>query len=125
MSRTVATRVAIYVEPMWVGNTDNGELIHPMRGGSRLTDDESTFMVGVGSRVRVWSSLFAVAEIVPRVAGFENGDHHATFGLETQLGGHVFQLNFSNSLGTTPAQVAQGGSEDDWFIGFNISRKFF
>jgi plastocyanin len=124
ISRTLATRVAVYAQPVWVGNTNNGELLHPELGPRRL-DDESTFMVGVGSRIRIWKSLLAVGEIVPRVAGFDNGDHHATFGIESQLGGHVFQLNFSNSIGTTPAQVAQGGSEDDWFIGFNISRKFF
>ena len=34
-------------------------------------------------------------------------------------------INFSRGLGTTMGQVARGGSEDDWFIGFNISRKFW
>jgi len=42
------------------------------------------------------------------------------------VGGHAFQLNFSNDLGTTPAQTARGQQgSDDWFIGFNISRKFY
>ena len=123
ISKTVATRVAVYAEPLWVGNTNNGALLHPELGP--LSDDESSFVVGVGGRVRIWKSLLGVGEFVPRVAGFENGSHHATFGAEFQFGGHVFQVNFSNSLSTTPAQVAQGGSEDDWFIGFNISRRFF
>ena len=49
-----------------------------------------------------------------------------TFGLEKLVGGHVFQVNFSNSVGTTLSQVAQGGtSNDDWYLGFNISRKFW
>ena len=123
ISRTMATRVSVYAEPLWVGNTNNGELLHPEIG--LRSDDESTFVVGLGGRVQIWKSLLGVAEFVPRAAGFKNGDHHATVGAEFQLGGHVFQLNFSNSLATTPAQVAQGGSLDNWYIGFNISRKFF
>jgi len=35
-------------------------------------------------------------------------------------------LNFSNALGTTRAQVARGAfNNDDWYMGFNISRKFY
>ena len=46
--------------------------------------------------------------------------------LQKRAGGHVFQLNFSNSTGTTPGQVARGGgSNDDWYMGFNIARKFW
>ncbi len=49
----------------------------------------------------------------------------AAFGIEHRIGGHSFQINFSNDLGTTPAQVARGRRTDDWHIGFNISRKFY
>ena len=49
-----------------------------------------------------------------------------SFGFEQRAGGHVFQLNFSNGFGTTLAQVARGGTaKDDWYLGFNLSRKFF
>ena len=49
-----------------------------------------------------------------------------SFGIEQRAGGHMFQLNFSNGFGTTLAQVARGGTaHDDWYIGFNLSRKFF
>jgi hypothetical protein len=41
------------------------------------------------------------------------------------VGGHSFLLNFSNGIGTTMAQVARGGTEADWYIGFNITRKFY
>ncbi len=38
----------------------------------------------------------------------------------------MFQLNFSNGFGTTLAQVARGASSNnDWYLGFNLSRKFF
>ena len=44
----------------------------------------------------------------------------------TTAGGHSFQINVSNGFGTTLGQLAGGGvSYDDWYIGFNISRKFF
>ena len=45
--------------------------------------------------------------------------------LEKRVGGHFFQLNVSNALGTTMAQIAQGGpQQNNWFLGFNLSRKF-
>jgi hypothetical protein len=49
-----------------------------------------------------------------------------SFGIEKRAGGHLFQLNFSNGFGTTFGQVARGGfTYDDWYLGFNIARKFF
>jgi hypothetical protein len=51
---------------------------------------------------------------------------HGSFAIEKRLGGHVFQLNFSNSFGTTMGQIARGGfNNDNWYLGFNISRKFY
>ena len=48
------------------------------------------------------------------------------FGIEKRLGGHSFQLNFSNSIGSTIGQMARGaGGNEDWYLGFNISRKFY
>ena len=58
-------------------------------------------------------------------AGFDPGSTHMSLGVEMRAGGHAFQINFSRGLETTMGQVARGGSEDDWFIGFNISRKFW
>jgi hypothetical protein len=35
-------------------------------------------------------------------------------------------LNVSNGFGTTLGQIARGASSNDnWYIGFNIARKFF
>src|SRR5262249_34928211 len=44
-------------------------------------------------------------------------------GIEKWTGGHALQLNISNSFGTTPGQIARGGSEAGVFPGFNITRK--
>jgi hypothetical protein len=46
ISRTLSSRVAVYAQPVWVGNTNNGELLHP-HFGPFLSSDDSTFMVGV------------------------------------------------------------------------------
>ena len=56
----------------------------------------------------------------------ERAANHLSFGIEKRVGGHSFQLNFSNYFATTLATIARGaGSGDDWYIGFNLSRKFF
>jgi hypothetical protein len=67
-----------------------------------------------------------VGEFAPRVSGYDPGVNHGSFGLEKRAGGHTFQVNFSNGFGTTMGQIARGGTGgDDWYLGFNISRKFF
>ena len=109
---------AVYAMPMFLHNTNQlpGDLV----------DDNDTVIVGVGARVRVRPSVYLVGEYTPRVAGYDPRDHQGSFGIEKRWGGHVFQLNFSNGFGTTMGQLARGGiSNDDWFIGFNIARKFF
>ena len=114
----------MYVEPTWVGNVNTPGRFHPPADDG-VTDDDDAFMVGLGARLRVRPTVYLVGEYVPRISGFDLGSHHASFAIEKRVGGHSFQINFSNSLGTTPAQIAQGASKDDWFIGFNIARKFY
>lgn len=116
ISRELGDRGAVYVSPMWVNNSN------PLPGD--LVDDNDTIMVGVGARIRIRPTVYLVGEVSPR-AGYKPDSHHASFGLEKRAGGHTFQLNFSNGLRNTPGQLARGGSGDDWFLGFNISRKFF
>ena len=117
ISREFGEYGAIYVDPVWVNNSN------PLP--EDLTDDNDTFLVGIGARVRIRPTVYLVGEFVPRT-GFTPGTHHGSFGLEKRAGGHLFQVNFSTGLGTTFGQLARGGaSSDDWFLGFNISRKFF
>jgi hypothetical protein len=67
-----------------------------------------------------------MAEITPRLAGYDADANQVTFGVESRAGGHLFQINVGNGLGTTFGQLARGGAAyDQWFLGFNISRKFF
>lgn len=118
VSRTLPRFGALYVEPIWVRNSN----LAP----DELGGDNDTFMVGLAARVRIRPTVYLVGEIVPRVAGHDPGVTHGTFGIEKRAGGHMFQLNFSNGFGTTMGQLARGGlRNDDWYLGFNISRKFF
>jgi len=117
ISRELGRHGAVYVEPMWVSNSN----LLP----SEIVDENDTFMVGLGARVRVRPTVYIVGEFVPRT-GNTPGVNHGTFGLEKVVGGHTFQVNFSNGFGTTMGQLSRGGTgSDDWYLGFNISRKFF
>ena len=118
LSREIGDYGALYVEPMWVNNSN------PLP--EELIEDNNTVMIGLGARLRIRPTVYLLVEGSPRVAGFTPGVTLASFGIEKRSGGHLFQLNFSNGLATTFAQIARGGFEgNDWHIGFNISRKFF
>jgi hypothetical protein len=116
LSRELGERGALYLQPSYVGNTN------------LISDegDDYTVMAGLGARLRVARNTYVFVEGSPRVAGYKEGVTLVSFGFEQRAGGHVFQLNFSNGFGTTLAQVARGGTaKDDWYLGFNLSRKFF
>jgi hypothetical protein len=118
VSRELGSYGAVYAQPMWVNNSN------PMP--SEVVDSNDTFLLGLGARIRIRPTVYLVGEFAPRMAGYDPGVHHGSFGLEKRAGGHVFQVNFSNGFGTTMGQVARGGTGgDDWYLGFNISRKFF
>jgi hypothetical protein len=116
LSHELGDRGAIYLQPSFVSNTN---LVSDV-------GDDFTAMAGVGARVRVSHNTYLFAEGSPRIAGYKPGVTLISFGLEERAGGHVFQLNFSNGFGTTMAQVARGGTaKKDWYLGFNLSRKFY
>jgi hypothetical protein len=118
VSRKFGDVASVYVEPIWVNNSN------PLP--SELVDDNDTFIVGLGARVRIRPTVYLVGEFAPRAGGFEPLTNHGSFAIEKRVGGHMFQLNFSNSFATTMGQIARGGpTSEDWYMGFNISRKFF
>ena len=118
VSRTAGDWLALYAEPAWLGNTD------PTGGAG---PDRDTFVVSFGGRVRMRPSVYGVVEVTPRVSGFAPRDPEVAFAVEKRLGGHVFQLNVSNTIATTLAGTLKtgGADTDSWYIGFNISRKFY
>jgi hypothetical protein len=114
-SRKFGRYAVLYAEPLVALNSS------PF-----ATGDEHSLLLGLGGRLRIRSTVYVVGEITPRLAGFDPGAHQVSFGIEKRAGGHLFQLNFSNGFGTTFGQMARGGfTYDDWYLGFNIARKFF
>jgi hypothetical protein len=118
VSKKVAKIAALYAEPIVVFNTNALP--------SEEADHNDTFILGLGGRLRLRPSMYVVGEYSPRLAGYDPGVGLISFGLEGRAGGHLFQINFSNGIGTTLGQIARGAVDNNsWFIGFNISRKFF
>ena len=118
VSRELGERGALYAAPAYVNNS----ALVP----SELVDDNDTVLLGLGTRLRIRRNTFVTLEGTPRLTGYAPGATLVAVGIEQRAGGHVFQLTFSNGLGTTLAQVARGGTaKDDWYIGFNLSRKFY
>ncbi len=119
-SRKVGGLVALYVEPIYIFNT-RPELL------TNLSSDNDTLMLGLGARIRIRPTVYLVGEITPRLWGFQPGETQTSFGIEARPGGHLFQFNVGNGFGTTLGQLAHNGGFDfdHWYIGFNISRKFF
>jgi hypothetical protein len=119
-SHRFGTRAAAYLQPIIVINAN----VDPA-----LADEpDHSALLGLAGRYRLTPNgrAYVFAEFVPRVAGFDAGVHHFSFGIEERIGRHVFQFNVSNSLGTTMGQLARGGPDgNDWFIGFNLTRKFY
>lgn len=117
VSRELRDRAALYVQPVWVGNTN----LLP----ADLAADNHTLLVGVGARLRVRPTVYLVAEAAPRAAGFAPGADQVSLGIEKRAGGHMFQLTVQNGFGTTPGQLARGAiGSDRWYLGFSISRRF-
>jgi hypothetical protein len=114
VSRTVSDVAALYVAPIWVNNT-----------AATIGDEQNTFYMGMGGRLRIRPTVYLVAEVSPRVNGYAPGKSQYGFAIEKRAGGHMFQLNFTNSFGTTLGQIARGGTPDALYMGFNLSRKFF
>ncbi|MEO8071058.1 MAG: DUF5777 family beta-barrel protein [Acidobacteriota bacterium] len=132
ISRKIAGRYAAYLVPTWVNNTAASlDAIGHQHGGDQATEDpdhhdhRSTFYVGVGGRIRVSSGTYLVGEISPRISGYAPDEVEYGFGIEERVGAHMFSLTFTNTFGTTAAQVARGGTANSLYLGFNLARKFF
>ncbi len=114
ISRSVGSRLAAYIEPFWVHDT-----------AAEAGLDMNTSFLGIGGTFRIRNQIYVVGEISPRLSGYTPGDALFAFAIEKRVGGHVFQLNFTNAPATTFAQIARGGFPGSLSMGFNLSRKFF
>jgi hypothetical protein len=115
ISRDLGKWAAVYAVPMWVHNSA------ALTGQTR-----DTGFVGLGASLRVRPTVYLIGEISPRLGGYVQGKPEWGFGVSKRLGGHVFDLTFTNTTqGTTFAQMARGGFPDSLYFGFNLARKFF
>lgn len=137
ISRKIGGRIALYASPIWVGNTnaslapiehdhDHGEDTeeHEHDDG-QVFERRGTFLLGLATRLRLTSTLYAVGEVTPRVTGHAPDEAEFGFGLEKRVGGHAFTLTFTNTFSTTFAQLARGGPVNALYLGFNLGRKFY
>lgn len=124
ISRLVGTRLAAYVTPMWVDNTAPS-LTPTGENGALAEARRSTTFVGLGGRVRIAGSTYLAAEVVIRTGGYAPDRAAYGFSLEKRAGSHMFSLTFTNTFGTTLAQVARGGAANSLYLGFNLGRKFY
>jgi hypothetical protein len=124
--------LVLYTAPMYVAHTaaldfleGHDEHDHGVGGAEdEHAGHDDTFMLGLGGRVRLRPSVYATAEVSPRLAGHDPGGATWGFGIEKKTEGHTLQLNFTHSYGTTFGQLARLGNEHDIYLGFNITRRF-
>jgi hypothetical protein len=114
VSRKFGDIAAVYAVPMWAHNTAAAAGI-----------DRDTGVIGLGARLRIRPTVYLTGEVSPRIGGYEPGDSEYGFAIEKRVGLHLFQLNFTNTLGTTSAQLARGGAPNNLQMGFNLIRKFY
>ncbi len=132
VSRTFGDALALYATPSFVRHTHGVDTIsgqegHDVAGADDVDEHaalDSTWFTGLGARVRFSGTGYLVGEYSPRIAGYDPNRGVWGVGIEKRTGGHTLQLNVTNSFGTTPGQMARGGSPHDVYLGFNITRKF-
>ncbi|HTM05486.1 MAG TPA: DUF5777 family beta-barrel protein [Vicinamibacterales bacterium] len=135
VSRTYGKRLALYASPTFVWNSTtpgsaalDQEANPADLGGVGAVPptivDTNTAYVGLATRVLIPKNTYIALEFTPRLTGFAPGRGTWGVAIEKHTRGHLFQLNFSNSFGTTYGQLARGGEKSNVYMGFNIARKF-
>lgn len=124
VSRLLGSWLALYASPVFVGRAQAPDFLSGRDHDLPDAGHDNTTFVGLGARVRIRPSVSISTEVSPRVAGYD--PNRATWGVavEKMTRGHLLQLNITNSFGTTPGQLARGGSTHDIYLGFNLTRRF-
>ena len=131
VSRRFGTRVAAYVTTVWVHNSAASldAIAHGHDEGPAYAeeshDHRDRTYVGAGGRLRFKGSAYVAGEVAFRASGYAPDEPAYGVSLEKRVGSHMFSLTFTNTFGTTFAQVARGGAANTLFLGFNLGRKFF
>jgi len=99
-------------------------------------DENSNFGIGAGGRIKISKRMAFIFDYFHIFSDYRKENNRDVFkyfaplgvGLEIETGGHVFQLNFSNSAGIIESQFIPYNN-NNWLdgqfrFGFNISRVF-
>ena len=119
-SRKVGGLIALYAEPIYIFNT-RPELL------TNLSSDNDTLMLGLGDGFVFGQDGVPGRRDDPAALGFSARGDTDQLRDRGSTRRPPFQFNVGNGFGTTLGQLAHNGGFDfdHWYIGFNISRKFF
>jgi hypothetical protein len=127
VSHTYRDRLALYATPAYIWRTHEADLIaghdEHLPGGEHEGHHDTSY-VGLGARVRFSPTGYLVGEFTPRLSGYDPNSNSWGIAVEKLTAGHTLQLNFTNTFGTTPGQLARGGNQGQVYLGFNITRRF-
>ena len=94
-----------------------------------LNKSHDYLVFGGGGRIKILKRLHFTIEYYHIENKHENTVNPLSLGLEIDTGGHLFQLNFSNSQATFSksllADTVLKWKEDNVFFGFNLIRTFY
>jgi hypothetical protein len=94
------------------------------------TDPNDVFSIGAGGRMKVSRRVSVNAEYYYQLPGYRltGTQNSLAVGVDIETGGHVFQLNFTNSTGMTErsfiSETTGNFFKGDIHFGFTISRVF-
>jgi hypothetical protein len=128
VSRQIGRRVELFAIPTYVTNA--GRAVTGQTSGALF---KHAFNVPVGGAFSLTRSLSLVGELIPRNRDLPADMHAAvgwSLGLKSVIGGHYFEILFTNSNATHADQYVtstyQGAplNRGDIHLGFNIERRF-
>lgn len=126
-----------YCHQIMIGRKFNEQLSTQITGGmvhfnlvDAVSENNICYIIGGLVRYKVSKRQAVTVEYGYRLNKYSNNKYYDSFGVgyELETGGHVFQLNFTNSFGLTENQyfMYTNNTWSNWGIrlGFNISRVF-
>lgn len=120
IARKFSEGFSLQISPTFI-HADNMSYYHP---------DRDIFAIGIAGRQKISKRLAVNAEYFYQLPGTQApGTHNVlAFGIDIGTGGHVFELQFSNSFGLTEksfiTETSGAWDKGDALFGFNISRVF-
>jgi len=103
-------------------------LVH--RNMVQANDEKDIYALGFGVRYKISKRMALIVDYFYVANGFPNtfGTNPLSIGLDIETGGHIFQLNFSNTAGMNErsfiTETVNRWGKGEVQFGFNLSRTF-